>query len=136
MMLTIGQVAARTGLRASAIRYYEELGLLPKTPRQAGRRLYDASVFDRLAVIDLAKTAGFELRDIKLMIAEGNRPASEWRSAGKQRRQQIDQEMKRLRLMKQIVSEIDRCSCGTQIECAQVFRRAKARYLNRRGRTA
>ena len=131
-MLTIGQVAARTGLRASAIRYYEELGLLPKTIRQSGRRVYDASVFDRLAVIDLAKTAGFELRDIKLMVAAGDRPASAWQSLGKRRRAQIDQDMKRLRLMKQIVSEIDRCSCATQSQCARQFAAAKAKYIGRR----
>ena len=59
-MLTIGAVAARTGLRASAIRYYESRGLLPVASRAAGKRVYDASVLARLAVIRLAKTAGFD----------------------------------------------------------------------------
>ena len=53
-MLTIGQVASRAGLRASAIRYYEAQGLLPAALRHAGKRVYDDSILDRLAMIALA----------------------------------------------------------------------------------
>ncbi len=60
-MLTIGQVALKAGLRASAIRYYEAQGLLPPAPRHGGKRVYDASILVRLSAIDLAKTAGFTL---------------------------------------------------------------------------
>ena len=44
--ITIGEVARRTGLRASAIRYYEKIGLLPKTQRISGRRRYEPGVFN------------------------------------------------------------------------------------------
>ena len=50
-MLTIGQIATRAGVRASAIRYYESRGLLPAASRDAGKRVYDVSVLERLAVI-------------------------------------------------------------------------------------
>ena len=64
-MLTIGQVASRTGLRASAIRYYESRGLLPKASRIGGKRVYEGLVLERLAIIELAKTAGFHLDEIR-----------------------------------------------------------------------
>lgn len=53
-MLAIGEVAGRAGLRASAIRYYEEQGLLPRPRRRSGKRVYDVSVLDRLALIELS----------------------------------------------------------------------------------
>ena len=61
--LTISQVAQETGLRPSTLRYYEKIGLLiPK--RICGRRRYETSVLDRLALIIFAKKAGFRLREI------------------------------------------------------------------------
>ena len=52
-MLSIGEVAEKSGLRPSALRYYEEAGLLAPSERVSGRRRYDASVLDRLRVISL-----------------------------------------------------------------------------------
>ena len=49
-MLTIGHVAAKAGLRPSAIRYYEEQGLVRATDRKGGKRIYDPSVLERLTV--------------------------------------------------------------------------------------
>ncbi|HYM70543.1 MAG TPA: MerR family DNA-binding transcriptional regulator, partial [bacterium] len=46
--LTIGEVAKRVGLRPSAVRYYERIGILPEPARQSGRRRYDDGVFRRL----------------------------------------------------------------------------------------
>ena len=55
--LSIGEVSRRAGVAASAIRYYEEIGVLPVPQRRSGRRHYDASVIDRLSLIDLAQQA-------------------------------------------------------------------------------
>ena len=49
--ITIGEMARRTDVRASTIRYYERVGLLPEPERVAGRRRYDQEVVDRLALI-------------------------------------------------------------------------------------
>lgn len=54
MSMTIGEVARRAGIAASAIRYYERSGLLPKAPRVGGRRANDDDIVDRLAVIAFA----------------------------------------------------------------------------------
>lgn len=62
--LTIGQVAARAGLRTSHIRYYERVGVLPPPDRAGGQRRYDEQVLHRLAVVDVAQRAGFTLAEI------------------------------------------------------------------------
>ena len=64
--LGIGQVAERVGIATSAIRYYEAEGLLPRAERRSGRRVYDESVIERLAIIHLAKGAGFTVADTRV----------------------------------------------------------------------
>ena len=59
--LAIGEVAHRAGIRPSALRYYESIGLLPQPRRVSGRRRYDASTVQLLKVIQLAQTAGFTI---------------------------------------------------------------------------
>ena len=63
--MTIGQVAKECGVAASAIRYYEAEGVLPKPVRIGGRRLYDRAVLDRLAVIERAAACGFSLAEVR-----------------------------------------------------------------------
>ena len=65
--MTIGEVAARCGLRASALRYYEDAGLLPKPPRASGRRVYGPQVIDRIAFIQFAQEVGFTIAEIKVL---------------------------------------------------------------------
>jgi DNA-binding transcriptional MerR regulator len=69
-MLTIGQLATRVGLRPSTLRYYEQEGLLvPDQRSEAGYRLYDARAEQRLRLIQRAQRLGFELSDIRAMLA-------------------------------------------------------------------
>lgn len=65
MHLSIGQVAARSGVAPSRIRYYEEIGVLPQAEREGGRRRYDDDVLRRLSIIDIAQRAGFSLDEIR-----------------------------------------------------------------------
>src|SRR5262252_8146170 len=66
--LTIGEIASRAHLSASAVRYYEDAGLLPEPPRVSGQRRYGEDVLQRLAVIDVAKRAGFTLAEIRQLL--------------------------------------------------------------------
>src|SRR3954453_22330632 len=61
---TISEVARQAGVRPSAIRYYESVGLLPPPARVNGRRRYDADVLQRLAVIGWAQRMGFTIAEI------------------------------------------------------------------------
>jgi DNA-binding transcriptional MerR regulator len=67
--MSIGEVARKMGLRSSAIRYYERLGLIPKAPRLGGRRRYDDRVLERLAMVRFAKHVGFSIAEIKVLLA-------------------------------------------------------------------
>ena len=63
--LTISEVARQVGLQASAIRYYEQIGLLPRAQRVNGQRRYDATTLYRLAIIQRARQLGFTLSEIR-----------------------------------------------------------------------
>src|SRR2546429_2714974 len=83
--LAIGEVARAAGVQASAIRYYERRGLLPAPARSGGKRRYDARVLQRLRVIEVAKQAGFSLRQIRRLLGGFDRrtaPSARWRALG------------------------------------------------------
>jgi len=65
--LSIGEVARQAGIRASAIRYYEQAGLLPAPRRRGGQRRYEPDVVDRLALIAFAQQAGFTISEIRTL---------------------------------------------------------------------
>jgi len=122
-MLTIGQVAARTGLRASAIRYYEAQGLLRRPERVGGKRVYPPSIFEQLAIIEMAKIAGFALDDIRTLIADasGRGAAHAWSTVIPARVAEVDDEMKRLAAIKDVLTKLSTCSCATLDECGRAF---------------
>jgi MerR family transcriptional regulator, redox-sensitive transcriptional activator SoxR len=65
LQLTISEAARQVGLQASAIRYYEQIGLLPPAQRMSGQRRYDTTVLYRLAIIQWARRLGFTLDEIR-----------------------------------------------------------------------
>jgi DNA-binding transcriptional MerR regulator len=67
-LLAIGEVARESGKAASAIRYYEQIGLLPEPVRIAGRRRYGRDVIRTLAVIETAQRGGLTLDEIRLLL--------------------------------------------------------------------
>jgi MerR family transcriptional regulator, redox-sensitive transcriptional activator SoxR len=124
--LTIGQVAQRAGIRASAIRYYESVKVLPAPRRINGRRLYDSSVLDRLAIIQMAQQAGFRVSEIRTLFNgfTAETPASaRWQALARQKLVEVDALMGRVQAMKQLLEEgLLRCRCLTLDECAQYLR--------------
>lgn len=98
--LSIGAVAAKTGLSADTIRYYERVGLLPKPARTAaGYRQYSEGVVNRLALIRSAQRFGFSLREIAgfLRVREaGGKPCHDVRSAAQRILNAIDAQVDEL----------------------------------------
>ena len=72
--LDITEVAQRSGVPASALRFYEEKGLIASIGRRGLRRLFDAGVLERLALIALGRAAGFSLDEIAVMFAPDGQP--------------------------------------------------------------
>ena len=64
--MKIGELAGRSGLNASAIRYYERRGLLPAPHRAGGQRRYPADALHRVVLIRFASEMGFTLSEIKV----------------------------------------------------------------------
>jgi MerR family redox-sensitive transcriptional activator SoxR len=90
--LSIGEVARRAGVRTSAIRYYEKVGLLPRAPRVSRQRRYEPQILDRLAVVRFAQFVGLRLSEIKWLLNDvpGRPPPERWRQLARQRLAQLD----------------------------------------------
>src|SRR5881398_1043098 len=92
--LAIGEVADRAGVEPSAIRYYESLGLLPRPSRVGGKRRYGDDVLDRLALIALAKDAGFTIKEIRALVSDfapDSGPAERWRILATRKLAELDE---------------------------------------------
>ena len=90
--LSIGEVARRAGLRTSALRYYEKIGLLPRPPRVGGQRRYDPHILDRLAIVRLGQYVGLRITEIKWLLNDvpGRPPPERWRELARDRLIQVD----------------------------------------------
>ncbi len=66
--MTIGELAAESGVPASTIRYWERIGVLPKPPRTNGQRRYAPDAVQRLAVLRLAQACGFRLEEMRRLL--------------------------------------------------------------------
>ena len=123
--MTIGQVARKTGLRASAIRFYEKAGLLPRPDRASGQRRYDDLVLDRLALVEFAKRCGFTLDEIRLLFHGfiDNAPLSARvrEIAGKKLRE-LDELARGIEVMKATLKRAERCRCMDLQECGRKLR--------------
>jgi len=124
-MMTIGDVAHDAGLRASAIRYYERLGLLPAPERSNGRRRYTEDVLQRLEVIRFARHSGFTLREISRLFA-GRQYSTRLRELATDKIAELEVTVERARMMQSLLRSALRCNCLTAEECGRLMRRAKA----------
>lgn len=127
--LTIGQVAERSGIAASAIRYYEAEGLLPQPLRRGTWRVYDEAVLDQLALLELARGAGFSVAEMKQLLAgfKGRTPPGErWRKLTRSKLVELDARIEEAQKMKAVLRTITRCACPTLEDCGRALRRRRA----------
>jgi MerR family redox-sensitive transcriptional activator SoxR len=118
--LTISEVARQAGIRASAIRYYESVGLLPQPRRVSGQRRYDADVLRRLAFIQAAQAVGFSLNDMQMLFQEldGDVPLSErWQGLAKRKLAEVDTLIQRAQTMRKTLERGLRCRCADLEQC-------------------
>jgi MerR family transcriptional regulator, redox-sensitive transcriptional activator SoxR len=128
-MFGIGEVAARAGVAASAVRYYERAGLLRAPKRVSGRRTYDETVFETLALIELAQSAGFTVAETKVLLHgfEGTTPASQrWRSLARTKLGEITQRIERAERMRDVLERLLRCQCDSLGQCVRSRKAAMA----------
>ena len=122
--LTIGEVARKAGLQTSAIRYYEKIGLLPKTQRIGGQRRYKTSVLNYLEVINVAKRAGFRMDEMRRLFHGFGRgiPAfHRWQVLAQRKIAEMDDLIARAKKMKLLLQKADRCKCLDLEDCGKAF---------------
>jgi MerR family redox-sensitive transcriptional activator SoxR len=120
--LAISDVAREFGLRTSAIRYYEQIGILPPPLRKNGRRRYERSVLFRLAVVQHARESGFTLNEIRELFF-GFRPATSppkrWHELSDRKIAELQLRIQQLRLMQTLLKQIQGCRCNALEECGE-----------------
>jgi MerR family redox-sensitive transcriptional activator SoxR len=120
--LSIGRVAKRAGLRPSALRYYESAGLIQPPRRVAGRRVYDESVFESIALVRLAQDAGFTVAEVRSLLVDFDRgtPASaRWQKLARRKLDDVAQRIENAQRMKTLLEGLMRCRCETFGQCVE-----------------
>ena len=120
-MRTIGQVVAQSGVPASTIRYYEQIGLLPAPERFNGRRRYEEGIAQKLDVIRLAQQAGFTIAEIQSLLhdfPEDAPPSARWQPLARHKLEALEEQMRNLQSMKALLEQTLQCQCETLEDCA------------------
>jgi DNA-binding transcriptional MerR regulator len=107
-LLTIGELARRTGVATSALRYYEEIGLLPAPARVSGQRRYPESAATAVAAIRLHSDAGFTLAEQRALMASGD-PGPDWRELAQRKLADLDEQIARAQAAREAISHGLRC---------------------------
>lgn len=125
--LSIGEVGRLAAVPASTIRYYESIGLLLPPGRVGGRRRYDRSIVELLAVIRVAQQAGFSIADIRVLLHGSPAQASageRWRLIASRRIGEIETTILRARSRRRILDRLLGCACAMIEDCAEQIERA------------
>jgi len=115
--LSIGELAERTGVRASTLRYYEEQQLLRPSGRVAGRRRYDLAAVERLRVIQLCKAMGFDLQEVRVLLHREDDAVS-YAALAQQKLDEVDRLQEALATMRALLTHALHCGCSGPRECA------------------
>ena len=121
--LTIGQVAARSGIAPSALRYYETQGLVSSTRTGGGARRYPRSVLRRLAFVRAAQNVGLSLAEIRTALAtlpsDGRPPTSrDWARLSRAWRDRLDEQIAALVQLRDGLTACIGCGCLSLGRCA------------------
>jgi MerR family redox-sensitive transcriptional activator SoxR len=122
--LSIGEVARRAGINASAIRYYERAGLLAEPERVGGKRCYDPEVIQRLRLIDAAKRTGLTIKETYTLIygfPVGAAASERWQLLASSKLEEVEKLMAQLGQMRDLLAEALRCECVSLDECARLL---------------
>lgn len=123
--MDIAQVARRTGVPASALRFYEKKGLIKSVGREGLRRTFAPVVFDQLALIALGRAAGLSLDEIRSMLSPKGAPKID-RAMLAAKADEIDATIKHLRAVSRGLRHAAACPAPSHAECPTFQRLLKA----------
>jgi MerR family transcriptional regulator, redox-sensitive transcriptional activator SoxR len=116
----IGELASRTGVNASAIRYYEKLSLVPAPYRASGQRCYTDEAIYRVLLIRFAREMDFSLEEIKIFLSGLTDKApvgKRWKRLAQSKIREVDETVTRARRLKSLLEHLLHCRCASLREC-------------------
>ena len=122
--MTIGELASKSGVQASTIRYWERIGLLPSPLRAGGKRRYTPDAVHSIAVLRLAQGCGFRLSEIDHLLRgfrPGVTPSKRWKEMAQGKRRELSTQIARLNGMLDLLEGLRRCRCGQLTDCGRIF---------------
>jgi DNA-binding transcriptional MerR regulator len=132
-LLPIGELARRTGVATSALRYYERIGLLSPAARTGQRRHYTSSSAERVALIRLYQDAGFTLEEIGRMLATRSQGRRGWGEMAEHKIAELDARIADAKRAKKLIQHALECPHSDLLTCPE-FRSALEVHLNALGR--
>lgn len=120
-LLDIGEVSAKSGIKPSALRYYEEAGLIFSISRHGLRRQFPPEVLLQLKLISMGKSAGFSLEEIAGMFSRNGMPDLP-RVVLHQKADEIDRRIRELAALRDTLRHVANCPAPSHMECP-AFRR-------------
>jgi MerR family transcriptional regulator, redox-sensitive transcriptional activator SoxR len=120
--MKIGELASRTGLRTSAIRYYEGVGLLPPPHRSGGQRRYPDDAVYRVLLIRFSRNMGFTLGEIRVFLSglRENAPVGpRWKKLAYRKIQEVEQTIERSLQLKSLLQHLLQCHCASLQVCVE-----------------
>ncbi|MGA0611920.1 helix-turn-helix domain-containing protein [Caldimonas sp. KR1-144] len=133
--MDIAEVAKRSGVPASTLRYYEEKGLIASIGRQGARRRFAPGILDQLALISLGQAAGFSLDEIGTMFSPDGRPSID-RQMLIAKADELDALVKRLKAMSSGLRHAAVCPAPSHAECPTFRRLLRAAAASTMARAA
>ena len=122
--MTIGEVARRSGLPSSTLRFYEREKLICPPRRVSGRRDYDEEVFANLQLIRMAREGGFTISQARTLIHGFSRtssPSQRWRALATQKLKEVRARMAQLQHAEKLLERGTRCQCISLTDCAELL---------------
>ncbi|APE02425.1 MerR family transcriptional regulator [Alteromonas mediterranea] len=119
--MEISQVAKKSGVSASTLRFYEEKGLITSIGRQGIRRVFSPNVLERLELIALGRAAGFSLEEIAGILGNEAKPEIN-RELLLRKANELDRTIKKLTAMRDGLKHAAACTASSHLECPR-FRR-------------
>ena len=121
-VLTIGQVAERTGAATSALRYWEDLGLITSVRTTGNQRRYERAIIRRVSFIRAAQRVGLSLDEIGAALAtlpDGRTPtANDWARLSRAWRSRLDEQIRRIEKLRDQLDSCIGCGCLSLRTCA------------------
>lgn len=115
--LTIGELGRRTGVATSALRYWEELGLLPTPARVSSQRRYPQSAVGLVGAILVLREVGFTLREVKELLTARSSGVDGWRELHQRKLAELDQRIAHAQAARTAIAHGLACSRDNIHEC-------------------